>query len=146
MTLFDLPEPEPDPGRFLEPAERGRFRKVKVREHERTVRMPPVDAPQTVAGKAETSKQAAKRALPRSGTDRRAVFEYVVRCGGVGATDDEIERTLGMSHQSASARRNSLAADGWLVNSGRKRNTRTGSPAAVWVLSADGRRALDAER
>lgn len=144
MTLFDLPEPTPDPGRFLEPSQR--TRKVTVREHERTVRMPSVDTPSTVAGKAETSKQAAARALPRSGSDRRAVFEYVVRCGDVGATDDEIEQTLDMSHQSASARRNSLVADGWLVNSGRKRNTRTGSAASVWVLSADGRRALDAEQ
>lgn len=146
LALFDLPEPEPDPGRFLEPDVRQRTRRVTVREHERTIRMPDVETPTTVAGAAATSKQAAERHLPRSGTKRHRIFDMIRDRGETGATDDEIEQTLELLHQSASAGRNTLATDGWIVDSGQRRPTRSGNPAIVWVLSIDARRALDAAR
>lgn len=147
MTLFDLPEPPPDPGRFIEPAERQRTRKVRVREHERTVRMPDVDTPTTVAGSQPTSKAAAAKHLPKSGSKRRRIFDMIRAAGAHGATDDEIERALELPHQSASAGRNTLAADGWITKSGRTRPTRYGNAAAVWVVSNTGMAAsLDDEQ
>ena len=96
---------------------------------------PAVDDPRAQVGAfhPDTSRQAAARALPRSGSDRRRVYDLLVERGDEGATDDEIEQALNLPHQTASARRNGLRDDGWVVDSGRTRPTRTGSPAVVWV-------------
>lgn len=83
---------------------------------------------------ADTAQQAATRALPRSGSDRRRVYDFIVERGETGATDDELEVALGLPHQTASARRNGLRDDGWLTDSGRKRPTRSGVDAIVWVV------------
>lgn len=80
-----------------------------------------------------TSRAAAARALPRSGSDRRRVYDLIAARGAEGATDDEIEVALGLPHQTASARRNGLRDDGWVADSGRRRPTRTGAEATVWV-------------
>ena len=71
--------------------------------------------------------------LPRVGSTRRAVYDHVASRGILGATDDEVETALGLAHQTASARRNGLVADGWLLDSGRRRPTRSGADAIVWV-------------
>lgn len=98
---------------------------------------PDVERPVAQVGRdhPDTAKVAAARALPRSGSDRRRVLDHVAAQGSLGATDDELETALGLPHQTASARRNGLVADGWLVDSGRKRNTRSGTPAVVWISS-----------
>lgn len=49
-----------------------------------------------------------------------------------GLTDDEVEVITGWLHQSASATRRSLVLDGRLLDSGKKRLTRTGRRAIVW--------------
>ena len=82
-----------------------------------------------------TAQQAASRVLPRSGSDRRRVYDFIVERGEQGATDDELEVALDLPHQTASARRNGLRDDGWLADSGRKRPTRSGADAIVWVSS-----------
>lgn len=53
--------------------------------------------------------------------------------GALGMTDDELERAMGRSHQTVSARRNGLKADDLICDSGMKRITRTQSPAIVWI-------------
>lgn len=64
----------------------------------------------------------------------RQVLDYIERQGVLGATDDEIETVLGLSHQSVSARRYDLADAGWIRPSGQTRKTRSGGQAKVWVV------------
>lgn len=87
----------------------------------------------------ETQQRAAMSALPRTGSDKMRVLLFLYEEDERGATDWEIERALGMKHQTASARRYDLAKGGWIVESGVTRKTDTGNDAAVWVLSAEGR-------
>lgn len=97
----------------------------------------------------DPSQQAARLALPRSGVNRRRVLDYVAdRCQiepWKGATDHELERGLRLSGNSARPRRVQLVRDGWLVDSGRKRQGSSGVDAAVWVLSDAGKREWDAK-
>ena len=81
----------------------------------------------------DTAQHAAARALPRSGSDRRRVYDLILERGAEGATDDELEVALDLPHQTASARRNGLRDDGWVTDSGRKRPTRSGADAIVWI-------------
>lgn len=64
-----------------------------------------------------------------------------------GRTVDELIDMLAMPHQTCSPRVNELRNDGWIVDSGRKRETRSGQEAIVWVLSVRAREYLrEAER
>jgi hypothetical protein len=50
-----------------------------------------------------------------------------------GMTCDEVEHQLNRTHQSISARVNQLRDTGWIVDSGTRRNTRSGRKAIVWT-------------
>jgi hypothetical protein len=63
----------------------------------------------------------------------RQVIDYVTGRGAGGATCDEIEQALAMSHQTASARCTEAVARGLLVRSEVRRLTRSGRKAAVLV-------------
>lgn len=82
---------------------------------------------------------AAAAQFPKSGTDRRRVLDHLAVCGDDGATDEEISMALSMRLYTAAPRRNELVTEGWVVDSGRRRPTTTGSAAAVWTLSPLGR-------
>lgn len=85
----------------------------------------------------KTSKAAAVSQLPvKAAVDEARVAAYIYGCGLTGSTDDEIEVSLGMIHQTASARRNGLARKNLVVNSGRTRPTRTGCHATVWISTS----------
>lgn len=76
--------------------------------------------------------------MPRTGTKRRAVFDLVrehERRTGIGLTAEQVGATLGWPHQSYSAAVSTLAADGWLVDSGERRKTDSGNEAIVWVVA-----------
>lgn len=92
-----------------------------------------VDDPKVRVGHAHpaTAHAAAEKALPRSGSRRRSIYDWVAKKHG--CTDDELEFLMGWSHQTVSAARNSLMEDGLVVDSGERRNTRHGNPAIVWV-------------
>lgn len=94
------------------------------------------------AGKVDTSQAAFERVarFARTG-DQRRVLRYIYESAGMGATCDEAEVALGLSHQTASARYNDLMRAGLITRGGWQRPTRTGSKAHVYVLS---QRALDA--
>lgn len=62
---------------------------------------------------------------------RERVRAWVAGRGSFGATVDEIELGLGMSHQTASARASELKATQQVVDSGLRRKTRSGRNAAV---------------
>ncbi len=68
-----------------------------------------------------------------SETTRQLVEEHVRRALWVGSTCDEAEEALDMTHQTCSARFHDLAKEGRLTDSGRKRVTRSGRPAIVYV-------------
>jgi hypothetical protein len=66
---------------------------------------------------------------------RQRVLSAIRDAGRDGATDDEIEATTGMLHQTASATRRALVLAGDVVARGDTRPTRTGRAAQVWIVS-----------
>ena len=85
-----------------------------------------------------TSREAAERIEPVAGTMRAKVLDVIRGRGAEGATDDEIQRVLDLSQNSARPRRRELELGGLVRDSGRTRPTRSGRQAAVWV-EGDGR-------
>lgn len=83
----------------------------------------------------ETSRIAAARALPSSGTKRRITYDLIASYGALGLCDHELEIQTGWLHQSASAARNTLLKDGLIKDSGLRRNTPQGNPAIVWITA-----------
>lgn len=64
---------------------------------------------------------------------RTQIVAHIRTHRGHGATCDEVERDLGLSHQTASARITEATALGLLTRSGARRLTRSGRNAAVHV-------------
>lgn len=82
---------------------------------------------------AGTSGVAADRIAGHAKALRARVLAFIVEQGPHGATDDEGEAVLGIKPQTYTPRRGELVALGLVVDSGRRRNTASGRPAAVWV-------------
>jgi hypothetical protein len=82
----------------------------------------------------DTSRSAAEKALPRSGTRRKEIFDLIAE-REFGLTDDEIEVLTGYTHQSASSVRNSLMRDGLIVDSEMRRKNRRGNSSIVWKVN-----------
>lgn len=78
-----------------------------------------------------TSYAAAMRVLPKTGTKRKRVYDYLLTRS---ATDEEIETALGMSGNTVRPTRGSLVKDGWIKDSGITRPTRAGNDAIVWQI------------
>ena len=81
------------------------------------------------AGK--TSRDAAEKILPKTGTMRRKIYELINNYGGL--ADFEIERLLDMKHQTVSAGRRGLVIDGFIVDSGKTRKNESGNECTVWI-------------
>jgi hypothetical protein len=81
----------------------------------------------------DTSKISAQRALPKSGTKKKIIYDLIVNSGVNGMCDHELEIQTGFRHESTSATRNYLMNDGWIVDSGKRRQTPQGNPAIVWI-------------
>ena len=79
-----------------------------------------------------TSRKAAEKFLPRSGSVRRELYEHMMRVGG--RTDYELELEFGMSHQTISASRRSLVIDGWLIDSGQTRKNKNDNDCIIWEV------------
>jgi hypothetical protein len=74
-----------------------------------------------------------------TGSLRRTLYD-ALRLSRHGMTDDEMEFFLARPHQTVSSLRNGLMNDGWVVDSGLRRQTRYGNDAIVWTcVLADGR-------
>ena len=78
-----------------------------------------------------------KRSKPKS--DRQLVREAFKRAGLRGLTDQELDTVTPkwMSQNTSRPRRVDLWHDGILKNSGRRRPTRSGKSAIVWVLKKE---------
>lgn len=85
-----------------------------------------------------TSLMAAERALPRSGTKRRMVYDYIERCSLYGATDDEIQTSLGLDGNTVRPTRGSLVEDGFVIDSGTTRKNKHGNECIVWRCAEKG--------
>jgi hypothetical protein len=83
-------------------------------------------------GNAE-SQQAYLSVKEHTGALRILVVRFIYRQSLRGATCDEIERALMLSHQTVSARVTEAKARGEIVPSGERRPTRSGRKAAVYV-------------
>jgi hypothetical protein len=77
-----------------------------------------------------TSALAGLNALPKSGSKRRRVYEYLKQIGG--ATDEEIERALGISGNTVRPTRGSLVKDKFVYATELERPTLAGNMAIVW--------------
>ena len=81
----------------------------------------------------ETSVRAAQKAFPKSGTKKKIIYDLIVNAGVNGMCDHELEIKTGYRHESTSATRNTLMNDGWIIDSGFRRETPQGNPAIVWI-------------
>lgn len=88
---------------------------------------------------APTTQAMRRKVWPASGTYRMEMLRMVAACGDYGLSDYDLEDRMGRSHQSVSATRNGLVADGWLEpathgnGTAKVRANRFGNDAQVWV-------------
>ena len=82
-------------------------------------------------GQSGTSKIAARRIMPRTGTQRARVLDLLSR-HPQGLTDEQMQDALGMNPSTQRPRRVELVEQGWVEDSGERRRTRSGHKAVVW--------------
>lgn len=80
----------------------------------------------TSAGTAEAMRE------PMRGM-RRKIYNSIDAQGRAGMTCEEVEKALDAKHQTASAAIATMQGQGLIVDSGIRRATSSGRPAAVWV-------------
>jgi hypothetical protein len=83
----------------------------------------------------DTSRAAAKSMTVTSNSMRGQVLSIIDRYLVTGRTDDELEEYTGWRHQTVSARRRELVLLGKVKDSGKRRKTRSGRSATVWVVA-----------
>ena len=81
----------------------------------------------------ENSVAAHDSIKPSKDALRLRIVNYIISRGLYGATSDEVEQGLGLTHQTASARLTEAKAKGELIVSGMKRKTRSGRKADVLI-------------
>lgn len=64
---------------------------------------------------------------------QKVVENHIESQGELGATDEEIQEATGMAQNTERPRRGELVAQGIIVKSDKKRKTKSGRTAAVWV-------------
>lgn len=82
----------------------------------------------------DTSQAAAESMESSAQAQQWRIYRFLRHMQPFGATCDEIEHYLGLSHQTASARIRGLALKGDVLDSGNRRETRTGRKAIVWMV------------
>lgn len=90
----------------------------------------------------DTTRLAALKALPRTGTQRAEVLDAIIGSGTRGMTDAELQRALGMNPNTERPRRVELVEANWVVDSGQRRASAGADLSIVWVLSFAGRARL----
>jgi predicted HTH transcriptional regulator len=92
---------------------------------------PELTRPRVFMGPQETSRKAAERALPRTGTQRHRIWSLMRENAGL--TADEVNEATGISPNTINPTIRGLVLDNWLEDSGQRRVTRSGNEAIVWV-------------
>jgi len=72
--------------------------------------------------KSLVSRRAALANMPKSGTQRRMIYDYIYYCES-GTTREEIARVLGMADNSVRPRVAELMEGGWVVVDGHRKNS-----------------------
>lgn len=83
-----------------------------------------------------TSHAAAVAIQPVMGRARQRVYACIHRSDGM--TDEEIQDALNMNESTERPRRGELVDSKHVTDSGRKRPTRSGCSAIVWVVTGGG--------
>lgn len=91
------------------------------------------DTPPPYVRGSDTSVAAAKSVAPKTQSMRDRVEAFIKKKNWFGATCDEVEVAIKMSHQTTSARIRELFKMGRLKDSTFRRNTRSGRKARVLV-------------
>ena len=91
-----------------------------------------------VLGRRRTSRLAAIRVYPETGSLRLKIYELLVRAGSRGATDQEIESILSISGNSVRPLRGSLERQGFIIDSGTTRENTNGNLCIVWRAVEEG--------
>ena len=91
-----------------------------------------------VIGKRRTSRLAAIRVYPETGSLRLKIYELLIRAGSRGATDQEIEAILSISGNSVRPLRGSLEKQGFIIDSGTTRENKNGNLCIVWRAVEEG--------
>jgi len=81
----------------------------------------------------DTSRDAARGVAPILNKLQSRVFNWLESRGDQGATDEEIQRALGMNPSTQRPRRIELQKQGLVADSGIRRKTASGRMAGVWV-------------
>lgn len=84
-------------------------------------------------GVRHTSKKTAKEVFPRTGTQRRKVYDFIEIKGSFGCTAEEGMAALNMPQNSFAPRRRELEDLGLLIDGGETRKTNFGKDAIVWL-------------
>lgn len=82
----------------------------------------------------ETSRGAAVKVAEGAAVWRERVFERIRNKGRDGCTADELVSFFGTMHNTVAPRVSELSNAGRIVKSGRRRETRAGVKAVVWVV------------
>ena len=85
-----------------------------------------------------TSIAAAQKVLPRTGSLRRKVYEYILNQGLRGATDQEIEKALHIEGNTVRPTRISLVKDGFIMDTGTTRKNQHENDCIVWRSVEEG--------
>ena len=85
-----------------------------------------------------TSIAAAQKVLPKTGSLRRKVYEYILNQGLRGATDQEIEKALHIEGNTVRPTRISLIKDGFIMDTGATRKNQHGNECIVWRSIEEG--------
>jgi len=85
-----------------------------------------------------TSRAAAEKVLPKTGSLKRRVYEYILYQGLRGATDQEIEKTLQIDGNTVRPTRISLVRDGYLIDTGTTRKNQHNNECIVWRAVEEG--------
>lgn len=86
----------------------------------------------------QTSRAAAMGVLPYSGSIRYRVYEFILRRGISGATDQEIATNLNLSGDTVRPTRKNLEQDLFVIDSGHTRNNLNGNACTVWRANIEG--------
>jgi hypothetical protein len=100
--------------------------------------------PPSVRG-SDTSEAAAESVKHDAQHLRAACYVHVLASGDVGVTCDEVEVIMEGRHQTISPRIRELVSEGRIIDSGRRRKTRSGRNAAVYIATVNAPQGLVAE-
>jgi len=85
-----------------------------------------------------TSIAAAQKVLPKTGSLRMKVYEFILNQGLRGVTDQEIEHTLGIDGNTVRPTRISLVKDGYIMDTGTTRKNNHDNDCIVWRAVKEG--------